>query len=360
MKTALLSKVLLILLILPSFATASNGAKQGKHTKDKTYHKEYDVSSNATLKVNNSYGNVDITTWDENRIVIDVVVTTNGNNEDKVQKKLDGINVDFNGTSSLVSAKTKFTKSNSWFNWVNSKVNIKVNYVIKMPITNNVDLSNDYGAINLDKLEGHAKISCDYGKITTKELMADNNDIKFDYTKNSFFEYIKSGTIKADYSGYTVAKANDLEINADYSKSHIEMAEEITYKCDYGSLTVDNVNNANGNSDYVTTRFGNVYKTVSVKGDYGSFKIDNMTANAGDVIIESDYMKITIGYDAAYDFNFDIDIEHASLYDGKGLEFSKRIEKSGEKYYAGYNRNSNSTNKIKVASDYGSVTLKKN
>src|SRR5690606_38398151 len=100
-------------------------------------------------------------------------------------------------------------------------------------MSNSVDLSNDYGSINLDRLEGHAKINCDYGKITTKELMADNNLISFDYTNNSYFEYIKSGKINADYSSFTVAKTKDLDINADYTKSMVEIGENVSYTCDY-------------------------------------------------------------------------------------------------------------------------------
>ena len=236
---------------------------------------------------------------------------------------------------------------------------MKINYVVKMPITNSVDLENDYGSINLDKLEGKAMISCDYGKITTKELMADNNDIRFDYTNNSYFEYIKSGTIKADYSGYTVANANSLTIIADYTKSRIETAEDITYNCDYGSLKIDRVNNVTGNGDYLSARLGDVYKDVTVEADYGSLKIDRMTNNAGDIYIKSDYMKITIGYDAAYNFNFELDLEYASLRGDEGFEFNKKIVKSGDKYYQGYYGNSNSGNNIKVNSDYGSVTFKK-
>ena len=190
--------------------------------------------------------------------------------------------------------------------------------------------------------------------------MADNNDISFDYTKNSYFEYIKSGKIDADYSSYTVAKTNNLSINADYTKSEIEIAEDVTYDCDYGSLTVENANNVNGNGDYLTLRLGNIYKNVSVSADYGSLKIDNMTANAGNIDITADYMKITIGYSEGYNFNFDIDLSYASLRDTDSFEFNKRTEKSSSKYYSGYYGNSNSGNKIKIESDYGSVTFKKN
>ena len=360
MKTALLYKTVITFLLIPAFMLANNGKWSGKYTKEKKLHKEYEVSASATVKIDNSYGNIDIVTWNENRVVIDVIITTNGNDEDKVIKKLDGIDVLFENSRNMVSAKTKFNNNKSWWNWGNNNVNMKINYVIKIPISNSVELENDYGNINLDKLEGRAVIDCDYGKITTKELMADNNVLSFDYTKNSYFEYIKSGKIDADYSSYTVSKTNNLDIDADYTKSDIEIAEDVTYNCDYGSLTIGKANNVQGDGDYLTMRLGDIYKNVSVTADYGSLKIDNMTANAGNIDISSDYMKITIGYSEGYNFNFDIDLSYGSLRDTDGFEFSKKNVKSSSKYYLGYYGNSSSRNRIKIESDYGSVTFKKN
>lgn len=360
MKTMQLYKALFALLLIPSIAFANNNDWNRKHTKEKKVHKEFTVNPDATLEIDNSYGNIDIVTWNENRIVIDVTITTNGNNLEKVEKKLDDITVEFSGTSNRVSAKTHFSKSRSFWNWGNNNVNMKINYVVKMPMSNNVNLENDYGNINLDKLEGRATIDCDYGKITTKELMADNNVLSFDYTKDSYFEYIKSGKIDADYSSYTVSKTNNLSIDADYSKAIIEIAEDVTYDCDYGSLTVKKANNIKGDSDYLTLRIGEVYKNVTVTADYGSMKIDNMTSNAGDVNIDSDYMKITIGYSSGYSFDFDIDLSHASLRGDDDLEIMKRIEKSSSKKYSGHHGSKGSGNTINITSDYGSVTFNKN
>ena len=361
MKTALLFKALVTFLLIPTIVLASNGEKsKGKYTKEKTINKEFTVNPDATFKVNNSYGNVDVITWSENRIEIEVHISTSSNNEEKAQKKLDQITVEFNNSASQVSAKTQFSKNNSWWNWGNNSVNMKVNYTVKMPITNNIDVSNDYGNINLDKLEGHAKIDCDYGKITTKELMADNNSINFDYTKNSYFEYIKSGKINADYSGFTVGKTNSLTIVADYTKSVVEIAEDISFNCDYGGITIEKANNVTGNGDYLTTKIGDVFKNIKIDGDYGSLKIDNITDNAGNVVIESDYMNITIGYSSGYSFNFDIDLDHASLRGEDDLEITKQKIESRDKYYAGYHGTNNSGNTIKISSDYGSVTFNKN
>lgn len=364
MKTVLLYKITIVFLLIPILLVANNDpVAKGKHTREKVITKEFSVNADATLKVDNSYGNIDIVTWEKNQIAIEVTITTNGNDLEKVEEKLEEITVSFNASPSLVSAKTIFSKnkSNSWFKWNNSNnVNMKINYVIKMPITNHVNLSNDYGNINLDKLKGKAIINCDYGKITTKELLADHNDINFDYSNNCYFEYIKSGKITADYSGFTLAKAKKINIEADYTKSVVEIAEEVTYNCDYGSVLIEKANNISGDGDYLTTRIGDLYKNLNINADYGSIKIDNITANAKNIHIESDYVGITIGYDASYNFSFNIDLEYASLRDYEDLEFTKKHVESTDKYYQGYHGKDNSGNTLKISSDYGSVTLKKN
>ncbi len=335
----------------------------GKHTKEKIIKKEYTVSRDALLKIDNSYGNINIITYSGNTVSIEVKIKTNGNSLEKVEEKLNEITVDFQASSTKVSATTVFHKnrSNTWWNWGrSSNVNMEINYLIKLPITNSVDLNNDYGSINLDRLEGHAKINCDYGKITTKELMADDNAISFDYTNNSFFEYIKSGKISADYSGFTVAKTKHLEIEADYTKSVVEIAENVTYSCDYGSITIQKANTVKGDGDYLTARFGEIYKSIHLTSDYGSIKIDKMTANAGNVSIDSDYTGITIGYDANYNFKFDINLEYASLRGAEDLQFTSKKEESNDKYYKGYRGSATTNNLIKISTDYGSVTFKSN
>ncbi|WP_435139722.1 hypothetical protein [Formosa sp. A9] len=362
MITKLPYKIACLLLAIPFLNFANNTPWNGKHTEEKVIKKEFKVNSKANLSVDNSYGNVDIVTWNENRIVFEITITTNGNNADKVQNKLSNITVEFEASPSQVSAKTLFEKNKSkWWDWNGAdNVNMKINYIVKIPITNSVNLSNDYGAINVDRLEGQAKISCDYGKITTKELMADNNEINFDYTKNSYFEYIKSGKINADYSEFTVSKTKQLVIQADYTNSKVEVGENVSYNCDYGSMTIDKVNNFKGQGDYLTLVIGDVYKSVDINADYGSIKIKNMSANAESINISSDYVGIKIGYDANFHFNFELDLEYADLRDQDGFQFNiKRIE-SSDKYYKGYYGNANTTNSIRISSDYGSVSFIKN
>lgn len=364
MKTKLLYKSLFLFLLLPAIVLGNtdNNASKGKYSKEKKITKSFNVSSDATLKVNNRFGNITIVTWDKNTIDFEISIKVSGNKEEKVIDRINNIDVSFDSSNSMVSATTNIGKNkNNWWNWgKRMNLEIKINYVIKIPVTNSVDLSNDYGSINVDRLEGRAVISCDYGKITTKELLADDNILRFDYTRDCYFDYIKSAKINADYSSFTVGKANKLDINADYTKSEVELAEDVTYNCDYGSLKVLSVNNFSGNGDYLTLRLGDVYKNANIKADYGSIKIDKIHKNLKELIINSDYTGIKVGYDPAMSFDFDITLEYSGLKGKEDWNVLKRKIESTDKYYRGFYGTENSGSSIVINSEYGGVTFYQN
>ncbi|MGB5819407.1 MAG: hypothetical protein WBG90_07960 [Saonia sp.] len=363
MKILLFKYTTILLLIFPAVLLAHDGKLKGRHTKEKTIKKEFNVNSDALLKINNSYGNLNITSWNENKIVIEVHIRTNGNNEEKVQQKLNQITVDFEANSSMVSARTNFNKNKgNWgWNWgKNNNVNMQINYTVKVPIKNSVHLSNDYGNIYLDRIDGHAKISCDYGRLEIGELHGRNNQLSFDYTSKSTIGYINSGKISADYSGFTIEKAGDLIISADYTNSTVEKMGNLQYSSDYGNLEIGEADNVQGNGDYINTKLGTIHGNVDINADYGSLKIGNIAADAGNIDIRTDYTGIKIGYDSQYHFDFEITTEYAGVSGKENFEINISKEKSNERYYKGYYGEPNSGNRVSITSDYGSISFYKN
>ncbi|GGD42127.1 DUF4097 family beta strand repeat-containing protein [Muriicola marianensis] len=363
MKTVLpFKKLILFLIALPLIAGAHGDPMKGKYTKEKKIEKEFNVNANATLKVSNSYGNITMASWNENRVVIEVNIKTNGNDESKVQEKLDEISVAFEADASMVSARTSFEKERGW-NWgwgKNNNVSMQIDYTIKLPVKNSIHISNDYGNITLDRIDGFAKISCDYGRLQLGELRGRNNDLSFDYTSKSYFGYINSAKIRADYSGFTVEKAGDLIINADYTDAVVQEMGNLQYSSDYGSLEVNRVDNVQGNGDYINVNLGTVHGNLDISADYGAIRIQELASDAGNVNIRTDYTGIKIGYNPQYNFDFEISTEYAGLSGKEGLEITVSKEKDRERYYKGYHGRENSGNLISISSDYGGVTFKRN
>ena len=349
-------KILLLLFLIP--LTISATERNGKYTKNKVLKKEYTVNNNALLNVSNKYGNIGISTWNENKIKIEVSITTNGNDEEKVQKRLDQINVEFQGNASEVSAKTLIEKtSSSWSLWgKKNNVNMEINYLIQMPITNSVNLNNDYGAITIDKLEGSSKINCDYGKITIGELWNTDNAIDIDYTNNSTIDFMQDGYVNADYSSLTIEKSNRIKLNADYSHMAFGMVAVLDYNCDYGSLKIGDAGNVTGNSDYMHTKVDKLRNSGNFDMDYGSLKILELGDDLKQIDVKTSYTHIKLGVKSSNNFSIKANLSYGYLKYDNGFTFNKEIVKSTSKYYEGF-YNSNSGGIINIKSSYGNITF---
>jgi len=354
-------RILLVFMLIPLLGIAKPDPKKGKYERSKTVKKEYTVSADALVKISNKYGNLDVVTWGENRVVIEVNITVSGNNEDKIKSRLDKIRIDFSGSANQVTARTVIEKTSSGWFGSNNNINYQIDYKVKMPVTNDVNLINDYGTISLNELKGKARINCDYGKILIGSLYHEDNDINMDYTSNSVIEFMNSGRINADYSKLRLEKAKTIDLNADYTTTVIENIENLEFNCDYGKIEVENGNVITGNGDYLTMRFGTIYKKLVVDADYGGIRINKLMKGFDRLKIVSDYTGIKIGLEKGISFNFIAKLGYADFsYDEDNITFIKQIVKSSSKYYEGYVNQENSGSNIEISSEYGSVKLYNN
>lgn len=336
----------------------------GKHTKEKKIRKEFKVSADSQLNIDNSYGNVDVTTWDQNRVQIEVIIKTNGNDEEEVEKKLEEINVEFNQSNSGVSAKTRFSKKEkSW--WKDlfdgfDNVNMEVNYIVRAPIGNHLGISNDYGGIYIDKTTGNTSINCDYGKLDLGELRGRSNALTFDYTRSSRIEYVTNATINADYSDFEVIEAEQLVITADYSKSKIGKVSKLEYNCDYGSVEIDKVKVLIGNSDYLTSKINRIFTSADLNMDYGSLSIDKVVKGAKSINIDTDYAGIKLGFDREMSMNFDVKTSYGGISGLDELNVQRNESRNSSNSASGYYGSSNGGAQINITTSYGSVKFHKN
>lgn len=354
-------KITLLFLFFPFITSANIDGK--KQEKTKKISKEYKVNADAKVSIDNRYGDLNITTWEKNRVEIEVTIIVKGDDLDQVEERLESIDVAFEASSNFVSAKTIFEKEQKgWSFWKKSRnLSYKINYKVKMPITNDVDLDNDYGSIYMGDLTGKADINCDYGKITVGQLSGYNNNINLDYCSYSNIDFMKSGNINVDYSKITVEETKNAKVNSDYSTVKLGKTETIDFNIDYGSISIEEASNVNGNSDYASMRFGTIFKSLTIDTDYGSVAVKRLAKGFENVMIDGQYAGIRINVDEDAEFDFVLDLQYAGFnYDDDQIEFYKKISKSTKKYYEGKFGNGNSKSTIKVKSQYGGVSIKKN
>jgi len=349
MKT-LLYKVLFTLLLVPLVSIA--GTDKGKYTKEKKLNKSYIVNGNAGTSVANKYGSIFITTWDENRTEIDVLIKVSGNSEDDVTKRLNGIDVEFSASKSLVTAKTLMG------NFRGGNTNLEINYTIKIPKNGTLGLANQYGSIRLGKIYGDINLLCQYGDVIIDELNGDGNTLKLQYCGSVKIDYCKKAEINAQYSDLNLGKLNTLQLSSQYSDTNLGSVDNLNYKAQYSDLNIRAVGTIIGTGSYSDLSFGAVNGLLNVTTNYGDLHIANLSKNVKNVTVVASYADVRLNYDANIAFDFEFTGQYGDVSGLENLRITEKATKSSSSMYKGYYRTSG-VGRMYIKTQYGDVSLSK-
>lgn len=350
------SKLFAFLLLVPAFLQAHE-IEDGKYSKQKSIKKAYIVNSDAGIDIANSYGNVFVTTWNEDKIELDILIKVSGDSESWVNQKIDQINVDIEALKSMVTARTVIVNNSGGKSGKNNS--FEINYTIKIPKNGSVKINNKYGDVLSTDLFSNVNIKCKYGKITMGKLSGNSNILDIEYCNKSTVDYVKNASVSADYSGISINDFGNINLKADYTDVNLISGNNLKYECSYGKLNYGKISNIDGNGDYLSIKIAEVLNNLQISTKYSKLTVGMMSAKAGNVNVNSGYTSVGIGYSPAYSFDFDVNLKYASFKNDGDLEIISKQETNFNKSYQGYYKKQGS-NKVSIASEYGNVSLYKN
>ncbi|OIQ22090.1 MAG: hypothetical protein BM557_01550 [Flavobacterium sp. MedPE-SWcel] len=323
----------------------AGGDNKGKYKRERKISESYTVNPDASLFVDNKYGSIFVTTWDENKIAIDVSITVSGNRERTVDKRFNSIDVDFSATQKSVNARTRIGRFSG------GSINLEINYTIKIPKNGTVDLDNMYGDIKLGKINGRALIKCKYGDFSADSLNNNSNNINVQY--GSFItDFMKSGLLRAQYSEVRMDKSENLETRCEYTDLTINDVENIKYISNYGNVRIGTAKQISGESSYSDFKIDKLHESIDIKIEYGDVKA-SMAKSVKNVLIDASYTDVLIDYDPNTSFDFEFWLEYGSLNTKADLKYSIKKENHYKGYYGTKGRG-----KINVKSEYGAINIK--
>lgn len=343
--------VLLLLFLIPFLGFSNDDFT---YSKQRNIKKAYIVNSDAGININNSYGTIFVTTWDEDKIEIDVLIKVSGDNEKWVNQKLAGINIDIIALKSMVTAKTVFDNTSAKSNGRNN--NFEVNYTIKIPKNGTVKLNNKYGDIRTTDLFSATDINCKYGRINLGKLNGNSNTIQISYCPSSTIEYLKNGSITSKYSELKIDAVSKLDLLSDYSEIEIIDGNDVKYNSKYGSIKIQKISSLDANGSYLTIDIGSLWNQLKINTKYSNISIDAIQAKANNIAIVAGYTGINLGFQANYVFDFDVAVKYADFKYDKDLDISSKEETSYTKRVSGFYKKKG-VNKITITSDYGNVKM---
>ena len=269
MKKISLSLSLLSLMLAQLAVFAQGEEKKDKKyefVKSKSINKSYNVSSSDKLSIHNSFGSVEVHTWNKNEIKVDVAIEVSSNSAEFAEKLLNAIVVDDSQKTNEISFKTSINNSN---NSKSTKSSMKIDYDIYMPAANSLRVSNEFGATTIPDYTGEVDLSSKFGSLTTGALK-NIRRINVEFGKANF-ESITNGDISVKYSTAEFSKlVGNIKLNFEFCGStKVSMDNNLTsldLRASYSTVNLLPVGNPSA-SYKIFTSFGSFKNTTSIKFD---------------------------------------------------------------------------------------------
>lgn len=253
-----------------------NDKKEKKYEfeKSKTFSKSYNVSQSDRLSIENKFGAVEIRAWNKQEIKVDVEIKVSAKTADWAKAVLNDIDVEDNKTGNTVMFKTLFTEDfdkkenkpdgerrRDKYKNKNTSQTMEVNYTVYMPVSNALDINNEFGAITLPDFKGEVNLTSKFGKLNTGNLSNVKN-ISVEFGK-AILGNVPGGSLSIKYSTATIARLS----------GNIKMGIEFSGKA---FLNLDNnLSSLDLKVAYSTVNLkpiGELPASYSISTSYGSFR----------------------------------------------------------------------------------------
>lgn len=264
-----LFSITLPFILLQQFVFAQNdnindNRKKYDFVKNKTINKSYNVGSSDKLSIKNSFGDVQVHTWNKNEIKVDVTVEVSANSENLAQKIVDGIEIADTKSGGDISFKTSIKGVN---NSKGQQSTMKVNYEISMPAVNPLHISNEFGATVLPDFKGEVDLTSKFGSLTTGTL-ANVKSVNVEFGKAAI-ESISNGPVSIKFSSAVLGKlSGNVKLNLEFSDAtKINLDNSLTaldVKVSYSTLNLKPVGEISASYN-ISTSFGGFKNRTNIK-----------------------------------------------------------------------------------------------
>jgi hypothetical protein len=323
----------------------------------KKIEKSFTVNKGDQLDVDHSFGELRLKTWDRSRI--DVVITIEADGYDK--SKYDDIirSIELTMPEQGDQDLTFRTRYNSKKYIDGNKNKIRVNYLLMIPKSLDMEISHSFGDLIIDDHAGRFDIEIEYGKITASALKGDG-DLEVNYSKGSIRELGKSD-IDIGYSEVSIDRIGSSELKAQYSSCKVMEAASLETSVRYGSLYLGKVVELAADVQYAGLTVDYLQKNLELDGKYcsGKIKINNIQKDFDRIMVDMSYGGAVLRFAEAWDACYTAEESYGSIDLDKN--FKNRIENTDDfsSYYKGYlgKENGNCPREIKAEVKYGTIQM---
>ena len=344
-------------------------AAPAKQVFTKNIKKEFSVSANGTCEISNRYGIVELKTWDKNKVKVDVLISIKADTEASANNSMENIVIYFDNSADFVSARTEIKeKMSKW----NSNKNLSIDYLVYIPESLNLKLTNKYGNVSIPNCTGSVSLNLKHGDASVSSIEGD-----FDLVLahgNLISKQINTMSGSVSYSDVSVAKINNLRLNSKYSEYTLPVVGKLILNSKYDEFIVGQADLLDSEAKYTEFKIGKCEELlieaeftdldIDLLKDaarfnmkYGEANIASLARGFGNISLAGKYTDFNLNVEEGSNYQLTAVCDYAGIDYPSNLRVTYEVEKSSFHELEGYIGIQGSRSKIQAVLNYGGLEI---
>lgn len=342
---------LLVSLYLMGFQLEASSHKYQEERK--VIERTFDVKADTWLKIDNTFGDIHVESWDSDQIYVEVEIIVKGRNEERANRIIDKIEIDISEEPDEISFDTEMndiqTRGNS--------ESFEVNYLVKMNPENPIQFENKFGNIYLPDRMGKTEIEISYGNLKAEDMKDDFHlDVAFG---GADVGELINAEMEIKYSDINIAKARRLEIEQKFSNLEMGAVEVLDMEAKYGEVKIKQIGRGTVEAHYSAFEVEVLYDRLVFEGNYVSgFNIGLLKKGFSLLDLSGQYTSYEVTIESGLEADIQAEFSYSKLqYPDIDIDFYYKDFDGNTKEYRGRLNGGNDNAKIVINSSYGSLHL---
>ncbi len=292
----------------------------------KTIEKSFSLSENGELQLENKYGNITLTGWDQNKVKVVMDVKVNHRKREDAKELLDRIRPEIKSNSSFISVVSVIANRNSgWFADFFNKANpidtdrsrVQIDYEVFLPKKAKLDITNRFGDIFIEDWTGPLHVVLEHGDLWLNDGL-NKADIKLTFGKIRAKD-LDYATIMLENGELTMDEAKNLRLTTEGSEIKIGKANALELDSNKDEIAINEVGSVFGSLKFSTFKLQKLIDDVGLDLKIADFVIYGIGQPDAQIIIEQESSDITLNV-GEFSHRFDATLEQGVVRLPKNFE----------------------------------------
>jgi len=291
----------------------------GMYLKAQTYSESqkilrtFPASHETRLDLSNKYGTVHIIPWDNDSVHIEVDLYIESSSTSKLEKMKKSVDFEFTDTRYYIKVNTVFGgKSGTFFSdlrdlggtIVPGKNDVRIDYTVNVPSYLNINITNKYGDIYIDDLNGSVSVNLSNGDIKANSLTGETN-ISLNFGNGIIIE-LSNGKLNISYADIEIQKAGQLKIDSKSSKIRIREIDILRTVSKRDKYTVSDINMLYGESWFTDIWLYKMNEEINFNPKYGALKVDSIPDLFSFININTEFTDLSFAFSRRASYQLEI------------------------------------------------------